>query len=90
MVYESYGKDDENEAEIASQVQSVKELEAEISKLKTQIAFMKNKILCKACGSQNEVGSVFCSKCGENLKKGGTPIVEKEEEEDDDFVDFDD
>lgn len=90
MVYENYGSEEESDSAIASQVQSIKELETELEKLKNQIAFMKNKILCKSCGNQNEVGALYCSKCGENLKKEGTPIVEEQENEDDDFVDFDD
>ena len=90
MFYENYGTETKNDTEIASQVQNIKELEAEINKLKNQIAFMKNKILCKSCGNQNEVGSLYCAKCGENLKKEGTPIVEDKTNEDDDFVEFDD
>ena len=90
MVYENFGDDESaNKAEVAAQVQSIKDLYSELSKLKTQIAFMKNKILCKSCGNHNEIGSLYCSKCGENLKSEGTPIVDAKDEEDD-FSEFED
>ena len=90
--YESYiGKEEiESRPEFATQIEYLKELYNKLEKIKLQIAFMKNKILCKSCGFNNEVGSLYCAKCGENLKKEGTPIVKKNESEEDDFVEFDD
>ncbi len=91
VVYENYGKDNDENPELASRIQSIKLITEEIEKLKIQIAFTKNKILCKSCGHNNEVGSLYCAKCGENLKKGGTPIIDEEKESsDDDFAEFDD
>ena len=89
IVYENFGSDIQDSAEVATQIQTIKELHSKIESLKSQIAFMKNKILCKSCGNQNEAGSLFCAKCGENLKEEGMPIVE-ETDEDDDFTEFED
>lgn len=91
VVYENYGKNNDEDLELASRIQSIKLITEEIEKLKMQIAFTKNKILCKSCGYNNEIGSLYCAKCGENLKKGGSPIIEEEKNDpDDDFVEFDD
>lgn len=90
VVYENYGKEETESTEIVSMIQSIKVLDEEIDKLKMQIAFTKNKILCKACGHNNEVGSHFCAKCGENLKNGGTPIPDDVKNDEDDFAEFDD
>lgn len=91
VVYENYGKENNENPELASRIQSIKLITEEIEKLKMQIAFTKNKILCKSCGHNNEVGSLYCAKCGENLKKGGSPIIEEEKDNsDDDFAEFDD
>lgn len=91
VVYENYGKENNENPELASRIQSIKLITEEIEKLKMQIAFTKNKILCKSCGHNNEVGSLYCAKCGENLKKGGAPIIEEEKDNsDDDFAEFDD
>ena len=90
-MYENYNFDQqlENKPEIATQIQAVKGMYEQVEKIKLQIAFMKNKILCKSCGYNNEAGSLYCTKCGENLKKEGTPIT-KTSEQDDDFEEFDD
>lgn len=89
IVYENYEDGLDNKTEIAQQVKTIKGIYEEIEKIKSQIAFMKNKILCKSCGNHNEEGSLFCSKCGENLKKEGLPIVDDSAYEDD-FTEFDD
>ncbi len=91
IVYENYDVDEKIELkpEIISQIKTVKEMYEQVEKLKLQVAFMKNRILCKSCGHNNEVGALYCTKCGENLKKEGTPI-EEETEKNDDFEEFDD
>ena len=88
-VYENYDDGLENKSEIADQVKTIKGIYEEIEKIKSQIAFMKNKILCKSCGNHNDEGSLFCSKCGENLKKEGLPIID-DDSKNDDFAEFDD
>ena len=92
IAYESYSEEEgiENKPEILAQIKCLKVLYEKSEKIKLQIAFMKNKILCKTCGFNNEVGSLYCAKCGENLKKEGTPIIKKNELKEDDFVEFDD
>ncbi len=89
LIYENYGDGIDKNPEVGNQVQSIKALYSDLDKIKNQLAFMKNKILCKSCGNQNEVGSLYCSKCGENLKKEGMPIIENDAETDD-FSEFDD
>ena len=48
IVYDNYEDGLENKSEIADQVKTIKGIYEEIEKLKSQIAFMKNKILCKS------------------------------------------
>ena len=90
LVYENFGEELENKDEVKSQVDYIKELYTQLEKYKTQIAFMKNKILCKSCGNHNEVGSLYCAKCGANLKQDGQPIIPEDSLENDDFAEFDD
>ena len=99
IVYECTDEKILDNLEVKNQVNSIKTLKEEIENLKTQIAFAKNKLLCKACGSYNEIKSSYCANCGNKLKEDAiTPKVMSESEvddntqdsEEDDFVEFDD
>lgn len=93
IVYECNDEKMMENQQIKTQIQVIKQLSQEIENLKTQIAFAKNKILCKSCGHHNEINSSYCAKCGENLKS-----EEKQEKvnensaqiDEDDFAEFDD
>lgn len=85
-VYHSEKNDTNAELEIKSGIAQIDNLGLQIEELKKQIASMKNKVLCKACGSQNEEGSSYCAKCGESLAGSAGAVSD----EDDDFTDFDD
>lgn len=86
IVYQSEKNEVENRAGINAGVAQIDNITLQIEELKKQIASIKNKVLCNACGSQNEVDSVYCAKCGEKLSENSKST----EVEEDDFSDFDD
>ncbi len=86
-VYHSEKNDSDIESEIRSGIAQIDNLNLQIEELKKQIASMKNKILCKSCGSQNEEGSSYCTKCGESLSNSSESPAKDEQ---DDFTEFDD
>lgn len=86
IVYESEKNDVENRAGINASIAQIDNITLQIEETKKQIASIKNKILCKSCGSQNEVNSIYCAKCGEKLTENSKSTKEVE----DDFSDFDD
>ena len=101
IVYECTDEKILDNIEVKNQVNTIKTLKEEIENLKTQIAFAKNKLLCKACGSYNEIKSSYCANCGTKLKDDSvTPKVMSENtenqdqdqnnSEEEDFVEFDD
>ncbi len=86
IVYQSEKNEVENRAGINAGIAQIDNITLQIEELKKQIASIKNKVLCNACGSQNEVDSVYCAKCGEKLSENS----KSSEVEEDDFSDFDD
>ena len=50
------------------------------------MATMKNKVICHACRSQNEINAVYCTKCGKKI----SDVIETAEASsaEDDFLDF--
>lgn len=48
-------------------IKEIDELNREIESLSKRIAELKNKLICRSCGHQNENESLFCSKCGSAL-----------------------
>ncbi len=86
IVYQSEKNEVENRAGINAGIAQIDNITLQIEELKKQIASIKNKVLCNACGSQNEVDSVYCAKCGEKLSENSKST----EVEEDDFSDFDD
>lgn len=85
-VYKAKKEQIDDDVTINYEVAQIDNLNLQIEELKKQIATMKNKILCKTCGQPNETGSVYCSKCGGELRESA---VEKQDGIDD-FKDFDD
>ncbi len=86
IVYQSEKNEVENRAGINAGIAQIDNITLQIEELKKQIASIKNKVLCNACGSQNEIDSVYCAKCGEKLSENSKST----EVEEDDFSDFDD
>ena len=80
------GQDNTNAVTI--QVEQIDNLLVQIESLKAEIASMKNRIVCKACGNQNEKEASFCSKCGGGLDSAEGGKAQSEDE--DDFAEFDD
>lgn len=86
-MYHSDKNDTDASLEIRSGIAQIDNLSLQIEELKNQIASMKNKVLCKSCGSQNEEGSSYCTKCGGILTTG---VSKPDENQEDDFTEFDD
>ncbi len=86
-VYNANKNNTESKFEVDIQIRQIDSLHVQIEKLKNEIAAMKNKTLCKACGNQNEKDSSFCAKCGGELEQSSEEIKTVEE---DDFAEFDD
>ena len=84
-IYKSKKEQVDDDVTVNYEVAQIDNLNLQIEELKKQIATMKNKVLCNACGQPNETGSLYCSKCGGEL---GNSVAEKEEK--DDFEDFED
>ncbi len=87
MVYECSEENITENQKITTQIQLIKQLNKEIENLKKQIAFAKNKVLCKSCGHHNDMDSSYCAKCGGSLK---TDTKSEKEAVEDDFAEFDD
>ena len=49
-------------------IREIDDLNREIDSLSKRIAELKNKLICRSCGHQNESESLFCSKCGSALE----------------------
>lgn len=90
IVYDSNEEKITGNQKITTQIQTIKQLTQDIEKLKTQIAFAKNKVLCKSCGHHNEIESSYCAKCGGILKSEEGKSEEESLELEDDFAEFDD
>ena len=64
-IYFSQVKDsEENEAQVAELVASIKEKSEKIDELRAEILKAKNRRICPACGASIEKASVFCNACG--------------------------
>ncbi len=86
IVYECEKNNIENRSGIHASIAQIDNITLQIEELKRQIASIRNKVICKSCGSQNEVDSVYCSKCGEKLSESSKNNKKTE----DDFSEFDD
>ena len=83
-VYKAKKENADDDATVNYEVAQIDNLGLQIEELKKQIAAMKNKVLCKSCGQPNELGSCYCTKCGEELSYE----KDSENESKDDFEDF--
>ncbi len=86
-VYELRKNGSDSKAGIDSSIAQIENITIQIEELKKQIAAIKNKVICKACGHQNDMEALYCAKCGEKLikaDKGDNTL-----KEDDDFSEFD-
>lgn len=67
FVYESSKDGVIDKKVLAEKIAEINELEENLAATKELIIAAKNKKLCKSCGSENEKGAIFCSKCGGKL-----------------------
>ena len=76
----------EDSSNITVCVAQIDNLKLQVEELERQMAAMKNKVICHACRSQNEIGAVYCTKCGEKI----SDVIETTEASsaEDDFLDF--
>lgn len=86
-VYNSKKDGISKDNEINLSIAQIDNVSIQIEELKKQIASTKNQIICKSCGSQNDVGASYCAKCGAVLN-AHTNVAELQKTEDD-FADFD-
>lgn len=49
-------------------VAEIDSLLAELSEINSRIASLKTGVVCKKCGEVNPIESMYCAKCGFNLK----------------------
>lgn len=85
-IYKATKEQIDDQSTINYEIAQIDNLNLRISELKTQIATMKNKTLCKFCGQPNEIGSSYCTKCGKEIENS----AENEEKVQDDFEEFED
>lgn len=48
-------------------LENITELNAQLASLRDMLAGIEKKVKCAACGSYNQKGALFCSKCGARL-----------------------
>ncbi len=69
-VYDSMKAGDsivESEA-LESEIREIDELYCRAESLKKEIAILKDKSICKACGAVNSADGLYCNKCGHALE----------------------
>lgn len=87
--YENNKKNTENGTDITVCIAQIDNLKLQIEELERQMATMKNKVICHACRSQNEINAVYCTKCGKKI----SDVIETSEvtsDDNDDFLDYED
>ena len=87
--YENNKKNTENSTDITVCIAQIDNLKLQIEELERQMATMKNKVICHACRSQNEINAVYCTKCGKKI----SDVIETSEvtsADSDDFLDYED
>lgn len=87
--YENNKKNIENSTDITVCIAQIDNLKLQIEELERQMATMKNKVICHACRSQNEINAVYCTKCGKKI----SDVIETSEvtsDDSDDFLDYED
>ena len=83
VCYEAQTTGKNYDKNIEKLVASITDLNNELAKVNEMIARAENKIKCAECGTYNNNGAVFCSKCGEKLD-----FSEEEHMPTDDMIDF--
>lgn len=79
-VYRKYLKNGEICDDMAESCAQVDKLLAEVDDLKEKVAELKHSVKCPSCGDYNRNGSLYCSKCGTELRSN-TQEEETEEYE---------
>ncbi len=77
VVYRRFEDGAELDTELAEICAEIVEFKKEADKIKEQISELKNSVVCRECGQQNDKKSGFCSKCGAELhheSESGTVI----------------
>ncbi len=89
-VYKNEKEGVEDNADVKMSIAQINNISLQIEDLKNQIASLKNKILCKACGNQNETSAIYCARCGKKLDEQTKEKSDSQKDEIDDFADFED
>lgn len=82
ITFEAQTTDKDYTKSIADIVAKIINLKAELESVNEALASGKSKAKCSACGSYNDKGAIFCSKCGTKIVVKGVDADEEIAEED--------
>lgn len=68
ILYGSIKNGDFKSESVQAEIKEIDNLYFKIETLEKEIAGLKNKIVCKACGSVNNSDALYCNKCGHTLE----------------------
>ncbi len=79
VCYEAQTTGKNYDKNIEKLVASITDLNNELAKVNEMIARAENKIKCAECGTYNNNGAVFCSKCGTKLEQAASDDYSQDE-----------
>lgn len=68
LYYTQSKTESDNSSLMSICVAEIDSLLAELSEINAKIASLKTGVVCKKCGEVNPIESMYCAKCGFNLK----------------------
>lgn len=82
ILYSSTKNGEFSSDSVENEIKEIDTIYYRIESIKKEIALLKNKIVCKTCGSENSFDALYCNKCGHTLEIKCTCHTEKSEDED--------
>lgn len=68
LVYDAKANGANLEADIASEIDALNQLKAELKDLEVSLAKADNKVFCASCGTPIDAGAAFCPACGAKVE----------------------
>lgn len=68
IIYQSEKNGFLNEKVVKEEIEKIDNIYGEIDGIKKELALIKRKVICKACGEENFSDAFYCSKCGHTLE----------------------